>query len=87
MMGLAGRFSLSQQDDGHAQDLVVRDTLGVGRVGLKDELVDADGDRTHEEGVEFLVILVSVFFFFFLDSGSASPAGWWRQAVMAARGF
>lgn len=47
----------SEQDDGDAKDLGCGDVGGVGRVGLEDELVDADGDGTDEEGVEFLIVL------------------------------
>lgn len=54
---LAAVVGASEQDDGDAKDLGCGDVGGVGRVGLEDELVDADGDGTDEEGVEFLIVL------------------------------
>lgn len=47
-----------QEDDGNAHDLSIGDALGVGGIGLEDELVDADGDGADQQGVELLVILV-----------------------------
>lgn len=56
---LAAIVAARQQYDGHAQDLGVRDALGVWWVGFEDELVDADRDGAHEEGVKLLVVLVA----------------------------
>ncbi len=47
-----------QQDHRHAEQLVDGDALRVGRVRLKDELVDADGDGADEQRVELLVVVV-----------------------------
>jgi len=54
---LAAVVGAGEQDDGHTEDFSGGDVGGVWRVGLEDELVDADGDRADEEGVEFLVML------------------------------
>lgn len=56
---LAAIVGTGEEDDGDAEDLSVWDALGVRWVGFKDELVDADWDGTNEEGVEFLVVLVT----------------------------
>lgn len=56
---LAAIVGAGEEDDGNAEDLSVWDALGVWWVGFEDELVDADWDRTNEEGVEFLVVLVT----------------------------
>ena len=56
---LAAVVGAGEQDDGDAEDLSCGDVGGVGRVGLEDELVDADGDGADEEGVEFLIVLRS----------------------------
>lgn len=55
---LAAVVGAGEQNDGDAEDLGVGDALRVRRVGLEDELVDADGDGPDEEGVQLLVILV-----------------------------
>lgn len=56
---LAPIVGAGEEDDGDAEDLSVGDALGVRWVGFEDELVDADGDGADEEGVEFLVVLVT----------------------------
>lgn len=56
---LAAVVSACQEDDSDAEDLSVGDALGVGGVGLEDELVDADGDGADEQGVELLVVLIA----------------------------
>lgn len=56
---LAAIVSAGEEDDSDAEDLSIGNALGVRWVGLKDELVDADGDGANEEGVEFLIVLVT----------------------------
>jgi hypothetical protein len=57
---LAAVVAAGQEDDGNTQDFGGGDALQVGRIGLEDELVHADGDGADQEGVEFLVILGAI---------------------------
>jgi hypothetical protein len=50
----------SKEDNGYAQYFSVRNFVGFGWVGFEDELVHTDWNRTDEEGVELLVVLVAV---------------------------
>lgn len=56
---LAVVVGAGQKDDGDTEDVAIGDDLGVWRVGLEEELVDADGDGADEEGVELLIVLVA----------------------------
>jgi hypothetical protein len=49
-----------QEDDSDTQDLGGGDTLQIGGVGLKDELIHADRDWADKEGVEFLIVLGAI---------------------------
>jgi len=46
---LAAIVGAGEKHDCHAKKLVNGDALGVRRVGLEDELIDANRDRTDEE--------------------------------------
>ena len=48
---LASIVAAGKQNDRDTNDLAVRDSACVGRVGLEDELVDAGWDWPHEEAV------------------------------------
>ncbi|KAI6761932.1 hypothetical protein HG531_002485 [Fusarium graminearum] len=48
-----------QENDGDTKDFGIRDAGDVGSVGLENEFVDSDRDRTDEKGVEFLVVLIA----------------------------
>lgn len=56
---LSAVVGASQEDDGHAHDLGVGNALGVRGVRLKNELVDTDGNGSHQQGVQLLVILIA----------------------------
>ena len=49
----------AQEDHGHADDLAVGDAGEVRGICLEDKLIDADRDRTNEDGVELLVVLIA----------------------------
>ncbi|KAL8960272.1 MAG: hypothetical protein Q9193_002993, partial [Seirophora villosa] len=49
-----------EENDGHAKDLGCGDTFEVGRVGFKDELVDAHRYWPDKKRVEFLIVFGSV---------------------------
>lgn len=53
---LATVVAAGQEDDSDADDIAVGDAVEVWGVGLKDELVDADRDRTDKKGVKLLVV-------------------------------
>lgn len=55
---LATIVGAGQQDDGDAHDLGIGNALGVRSIGLEDELINTNGDRADQQGVELLVILV-----------------------------
>ena len=57
---LAAVVGARQKDHGDAQDVGIRNARGLGGLGLKDELVHADGNGAYEKGVELLVVLVAV---------------------------
>jgi hypothetical protein len=48
-----------QKNDGDTKDFGIRNAGGFGSIGLENEFVYSDGDGTDEEGVEFLVILIT----------------------------
>lgn len=54
---LAVLVAAAEEDDGDADDLAVGNASKIRRVGLEDELVDADGDRADEHRVQLLVVL------------------------------
>jgi hypothetical protein len=56
---LALIIAAAEQNDCDTDDLAVGNARQVGRVGLELELVDANRERTDEDRVEFLVVLVS----------------------------
>jgi hypothetical protein len=56
---LAPLVAAAEQDDRDADDLAVGDARQVRGVSAELELVDADGERADEDGVEFLIVLVS----------------------------
>lgn len=58
---LAAIVRAGKENDGDAQNLSIGDSASIWRVGLEDKLVDAYRNRTNEEGVEFLIVLVSAF--------------------------
>jgi len=49
-----------KQDDGDAQDLGGRELANSWRIGLEDELVDADRDRSNKEFSKFLIVVGAV---------------------------
>ena len=49
----------SKEDDSHAENLRCRNPLQVGGIRFKDELVDANWDRTNEKRVKLLIVLGS----------------------------
>jgi hypothetical protein len=44
------------EDDRDAQQVVLRQLRGIGGVGLKNKLVDADGDGAHQNFIQYLVL-------------------------------
>ena len=48
-----------QEDDSHTKDVGIGDARRAGGLGLEDKLVDANGNRPDEEGVELLVVLIA----------------------------
>ena len=56
---LATIVCAGEENNGNTKDFGIWDTAGIGWIGLKDELVYADGNGANEEGVEFLVMLVA----------------------------
>lgn len=56
---LSAIVGAGKEDDGDTQDLGIWNTAGVWWVGLEDELVYTNGNRTDKEGVEFLIMLIT----------------------------
>jgi hypothetical protein len=54
---LSSGIRAGQEDDSHTENLRRGQASQVRRVGLEDELVDADRNRPDQDGVQFLVIL------------------------------
>ena len=50
-------IAASKENHSHTEDFGSGNALEVWGVGLEDELVDTDGDGSHQKGIEFLVIL------------------------------
>lgn len=48
-----------EKNNGDSKDFSIWDTTGIGWIGLEDELVDTNRDRTDEERVEFLIMLIA----------------------------
>lgn len=57
---LTAVVAAGQEDDSDTEDFGGGDALQVGRIGLEDELVHADGDWANKEGVEFLIVLRAI---------------------------
>jgi len=57
---LAAVVGARQEDHGNTEQLVDGDALSIRGLGLKDELVDADGDGADEQRVELLVVVVGL---------------------------
>lgn len=49
----------SQEDDRDAHNLGIGNALGIRGIRLENELVDTDGNRSHQQGVQLLVILIA----------------------------
>ena len=60
IVAYAGKFLLlvraRDQNDGHAQDVAIGDGRRIRRVGLKDEFVHANGDRSHQYLIQDLIM-------------------------------
>jgi hypothetical protein len=52
--------SAGQQDHRDAQNVRLGDAGNIGCIGLENELVDANRNGADQEGVEFLIVLVTV---------------------------
>lgn len=48
-----------EEDHGDAENIRVGNPLRIGRLCLERELAHTDGDRSHEQGIEFLIILIT----------------------------
>lgn len=47
----------SEKDDGNAENLRGGQSRQIGWIGFEDEFIDADRDRTDEQGVQLLIVL------------------------------